>query len=154
MKLKNILLSVLASSVMVFANSSDAIQMSSVAFEEVVVVGKKDTTLKPLEKAIPGMVVTYVNTIKNTSNEAATNLVVVNPVPNDTIYVASTEETNGALMEYSVDGKEFNQAEKVFVNENGIKRVADSREYTHIKWTIAKLASNSEFKIKFQSKIK
>ncbi|MCH9740013.1 MAG: hypothetical protein K0U38_04115 [Epsilonproteobacteria bacterium] len=156
MKLRNILLSIVASSVMVLANSGDSIQMSSATFEEVVTMkdGKKATELKALDKAIPGMVVTYVNTIKNPTNETATNLVIVNPVPEHTTFVPNDIETKGATMEYSVDGKVFSEPSKVFINDSGVKRVAEPTEYTHVRWTIAKLEANAEMKIKLKTKIK
>jgi uncharacterized repeat protein (TIGR01451 family) len=156
MNIKNIVLSIVASSVMVLANTGDSIQMSSIPFEEVITMtnGQKAVELKELKKATPGMVVTYVNRIKNPTNQDATNLVVVNPVPEHTIYVMNDTETAGVATEYSVDGKVFNTSSKVFINDLGVNRLAEAKEYTHIRYTIAKLKANSEIKVNLKTKIK
>lgn len=156
MNIKNIVLSIVASSVMVLANTGDSIQMSSVPFEEVMTMtnGQKSVELKALEKAVPGMVVTYVNSIKNPTNQDASNLVVVNPVPEHTIYLMNNIETAGVVTEYSVDGRVFNTSSKVFINDLGVNRLAEAKEYTHIRYTIAKLKANSEISINLKTKIK
>jgi len=155
MKLKNLLIGIMATTALTMALTGESISMKTVAFEEVLETkaGKEVKVLKVLEKAIPGDVVTYVNTITNPTDKKAEKLSVVNEVPEHTTFIANSVKCVDCTILYSVDGKEYESASKLFIKDNGVKRLARAEEYTHLKFTLNTLPSKSESKIEFKTKI-
>ena len=147
-------MSIIATTALTVASTGD-ISMQTAAFGEVVKTkaGKEIKVLKPLEKAIPGDVVTYVNTITNSSNNKAKSLSVVNAVPEHTNFVANSVKCNDCTVLYSIDGENYKPASKLFIKDDGVKRLALATEYTHIKFTINSLNAKSETKVEFKTKI-
>jgi uncharacterized repeat protein (TIGR01451 family) len=154
MKLRNLVMSLVATTALSIA-SGDLISMKTTAFEEVIQTkaGKEVKILKPLQKAIPGDVVTYVNKISNPTDKEAKDLSIVNEVPEHTNFVANSVECNGCTVLYSIDGKEYKKASELFIKDDGVKRLAKAEEYSHLKFILASLASKSEVDVKFKTKI-
>jgi uncharacterized repeat protein (TIGR01451 family) len=152
-KLKNLVMSIIAITAMSFASTGDSISMKTTAFEEIVETkaGKDVKVLKVLEKAIPGDVVTYVNTITNPTDKKAQALSMVNEVPKNTNFVANSVQCDGCTVVYSVDGKEYKEASELFIKDDGVKRLAKAEEYSHLKFTIASLEAKSEVKVEFKT---
>jgi uncharacterized repeat protein (TIGR01451 family) len=155
MKLKNLVMGIMATTALTMALTGESISMKTTAFEEVIETkaGKEIKVLKVLEKAIPGDVVTYVNTITNPTDKKAEKLSVVNEVPEHTTFIANSVKCIDCTTLYSVDGKEYQSAAKLFIKDNGVKRLAKAEEYTHLKFTLNTLKSKSESKIEFKTKI-
>ena len=153
MKLKNLVISIIATTALSFASTGDSISMKTIAFEEVVETkaGKETKVLKILEKAIPGDVVTYVNTITNPTDKKAEKLSMVNEVPKNTNFVANSVKCDGCTVIYSVDGEEYKNASELFIKDDGVKRLAKAEEYSHIKFTLASLDAKSEVKVEFKT---
>ncbi len=154
MKLRSLVVSIIATTALSLASTGD-ISMKTVAFEEVVQTkaGKEVKVLKPLEKAIPGDIVTYVNTITNSSNNKAESLNIVNEVPEHTNFVGNSVKCNGCTVLYSIDGENYKPASKLFIKDDGVKRLALAKEYTHIKFIINSLNAKAETKVEFKTKI-
>jgi uncharacterized repeat protein (TIGR01451 family) len=155
MKLRNLVLSVIATTALIVASTGDSISMKTTAFEEVIQTkgGKEVKTLKLLEKAIPGDVVTYINKISNLTNKKAKELSVVNEVPEHTNFVANSVSCDGCTVLYSIDGKEYKKASELFIKDDGVKRLAKAEEYSHLKFILASLGAKSEVDVKFKTKI-
>ena len=155
MKLKNLVIGIMATTALTMALTGESISMKTIAFEEVVETkaGKEVKVLKVLEKAIPGDVVTYVNTITNPTDKKAEKLSVVNEVPEHTTFIANSVKCVDCTTLYSIDGKEYESASKLFIKDNGVRRLAKAEEYTHLKFTLNTLPSKSESKIEFKTKI-
>ena len=155
MKLRNLVISIIATTALSMASTGESISMKTTAFEEVIETqaGKEVKVVKVLEKAVPGDVVTYVNTIANPTDKKAEKLSVVNEVPEHTTFIANSVKCVDCTTLYSIDGKEYESASKLFIKDNGVKRLAKAEEYTHLKFTLNTLKSKSESKIEFKTKI-
>jgi hypothetical protein len=117
-----------------------AIRLKSIAQVEVEVIdkdGKKTRQRTPVRKAIPASEVIYTTTFENLVNKAVGNIVIDNPIPNDSEYKAGSAFGKDCDILFSADGgKSFATAEYLKVKAaDGMERVALPREYTHIRWT-------------------
>ena len=99
--------------------------------------GRVETKRVPVQKAIPGTVVFYTSTFKNTGSKAAGNINVTNPVPANTTLVAASAYGDSMDISYSADGgKTWAAADKVKVKgADGKERAAAVSEFTHIRFS-------------------
>jgi uncharacterized repeat protein (TIGR01451 family) len=114
-----------------------SIKIASIAEIEITVVdkdGKTVSTRTPLDTAVPGDEVIYTTTFENISNKPAGNIVITNPMPNDTTYRgasgANTEIT------FSIDGgNQYAAPDKLIVTTSeGNTRPPVPSDYTHLRW--------------------
>lgn len=137
-----------------------AIKVTSIAQVEVEVVakgGKKTLKRTPVEKAVPGTEVIYTTTFENIIDKAVGNIVINNPIPNDTEYKAGSAFGKDCQILFSIDGgKSFAVAEKLKIKDaDGKERAALAKEYTDIRWTYKKqLAAGKSGEVGFRSVIK
>lgn len=137
-----------------------AIKLTSIAQVEVEAVakdGKKSLKRMPVEKAVPGTEVIYTTTFENLIDKAVGNIVINNPIPNDTEYKAGSAFGMDSEILFSVDGgKTFGHAEELKVQDaDGRKRTALPREYTNLRWNYkAKLAPGKSGEVGFRAVIK
>lgn len=90
----------------------------------------------------PGDRVGYRLTVVNTGDKPAANIVLNNPVPENTLYVDGSARGANSLIVFSVDqGKTFAQSEKLFIQKDGKKLPATAKDYSNIRWIL-----NSELK--------
>lgn len=104
----------------------------------------------------PGDVVIFTNIVTNSGKEPASDLVVTNPIPANTIYIDGSAEGD-ALIEFSVDGgKTFDRPERLFVTDKkGREKRARAEDYTHIRWKLKKpLGPGEKALVSFKAKIK
>lgn len=125
---------------MVARAADSAISLKSIAQVEIEVVdkdGKKTVQRTPVQKAIPASEVIYTTTFQNIIDKAVGNIVIDNPIPNDSEYQAGSAFGKDCEILFSVDGgKSFAAAEQLKVKgTDGKERMAWPREYTHIRWT-------------------
>lgn len=121
-----------------FAQQS-AIVLTSEAFKEVEVVneaGQKEFKLVAPGTVVPRDEIVYVTTFENRGDQPATNIVITNPVPNDSIYKAGSAFGSGTTITYSVDGGQTYDAPAALrvTGEDGQPRTATAEDYTHIRW--------------------
>jgi len=120
-----------------FAQSNVAI--NSFAFVEKVKVenGKEIKSLEKATNVIPGETVIFKNVVENKNNNPAKDIVVNNQVPKEISFNSafSSDEKN-TQYEFSVDGVNFQKAEKLMIKDKvtGNMRVARPEEYTNIRW--------------------
>ncbi len=137
-----------------------AIKVKSIAEIEVEVAGKdgkKALKRAPVEKVVPGTEVIYTTTFENLINKAVSNVVIDNPVPNDSEYKAGSAYGKDCEILFSVDGgKNFAPAEKLKIKgADGKERTALPKEYTHIRWTYkGQLAAGKSGEVGFRTVIK
>ncbi|MFT5592602.1 MAG: putative repeat protein (TIGR01451 family) [Oceanicoccus sp.] len=92
--------------------------------------------VKP-DNIIPGDKVGYRISFKNTGDQPAADIVLNNPVPENTIYVDDSARGANSTIVFSVDGgKQFANPEQLFVELNGKKVPATAKDYTHVRWTL------------------
>ncbi len=110
---------------------------------EVVAAGPR---LQAAERVVPGDVMIYTVEVRNTGRYAVESAVVVQPIPQHTMYLADSAVGPGVDVEYSVDGgRSFQLAQKLKV----------PAEYTHIRWRLRnRLKPGSIAYVRFRAQIK
>ena len=137
-----------------------AIKVTSIAQTEVEIVGKNGKKMlkrSPVEKAVPGTEVIYTTTFENIIKKPAGNIVIDNPIPNDSEYKAGSAFGKDCDILFSVDGgKKFGHAEELTIKDaDGKVRPALAREYTHIRWIYkGQLAAGKSGEVGFRAVIK
>lgn len=137
-----------------------AIKVTSTAETEVEVTGmdgKKTLKRTPPDKAIPGTEVIYTNTFENMIKKPASNVVITNPIPNDSEYKAGSAFGKDCDIQFSADGgKTYAHADELRIRDmDGQERTALPREYTHIRWTYkGQLAPGKSGEVGFRAVIK
>jgi len=118
--------------------------------------GKEFSYVEPTI-AIPGDVMLYTITFENIGKQAVSNIVVNDPVPNNSAYRINSAVGKNTTVTFSIDGgKEFGNPEDLVVKDKAGKSwVAKPEEYTHIRWVYGKsLAPGETGEVSFKTKIK
>lgn len=123
------------------AHAAADIRLKAVAEIEITVVNDKgESEIKriPAAKVIPGTEVIYTITVSNLGDQPADNVVVTDPIPENTTYVDRSAFGAGTKITYSVDGgKSYDLAGKLKVKDAAGKlRAATASDYTHIRWVL------------------
>lgn len=108
------------------------------------------------DKMLPGDKVGYQISFENTGKEAATDLVIANPIPENTVYVAASAKGLNTDIDFSADGgKTYAQPSKLLIEKNGERVQATAADYTHVRWTLNKpLAIGAESSVQYAVIIK
>ena len=115
--------------------------------------GTKIKKMVPATTVLPGEEVIFVITYKNVGKEAATDVVVTNPIPKNMTYKTAEAEVNAAP-EVSVDGgKAYGELAKLKVKDKLRKfRPALPADVTHVRWKVAgAVAPSSEGKVRLRA---
>jgi uncharacterized repeat protein (TIGR01451 family) len=125
------------------AADAGAIKLTGLAEVEQVTLGKdgKNSIKRvPPEKAVPGTEVIFTTVFENVSTKPAGDIVITNPVPNNTAYKAGSATGKDTVVDFSVDGgRSFAAADKLKVKGgDGKPRTAQASDYTHIRWQYKK----------------
>jgi len=119
--------------------AAGTVEVKSIAEKEVETVknGAKTIRRAPVDKAVPGDEIIYTTTFRNLADQPAANIVITNPVPNDSIYKGGSAAGANTVITFSVDGgKQYAAAGKLSVRtKEGKTRPAQPADYTHIRWT-------------------
>ncbi len=100
--------------------------------------GKVKQEWKKADAIVPGDKVGYLIRFTNKGEQAAGDLVLNNPIPDNTLYVADSARGANSTIEFSADGgNAFAAADKLFIEKNGKKVLAQAKDYTHVRWIIA-----------------
>jgi len=154
------MLLILSSSVM--AVDKGPIELKSVAEVEITVTNSKgEKEIKRVEASkaniTPGDTVIFTNYYINKGDKPATNVVIINPVPEHMVYVENSAEGKDAKIEFSVDnGKSYALPQNLVIKgKDGKERPATASDYTHIKWTIEKpIEKGAKGSVSFKAKVK
>lgn len=124
-----------------FALQAKSIDLKNEAFKEIEEVakdGKKLKKLVPATSVVPGEEVIFVITYRNIGKEAATDIVVTNPIPKNMTFKAAEAEAS-ANAEVSIDGgKGYGDLAKLRVTDKLRKvRPALPADVTHVRWKVA-----------------
>jgi uncharacterized repeat protein (TIGR01451 family) len=100
--------------------------------------GAKTTVLAPAKSVLPGHEVIYTVTFENIGHEAASDVVVTNPVPEHTSYQPGSAFGPGTELLFSTDGgRSFAPATALEVHgHDGSVRAAGPEDYTHIRFVL------------------
>lgn len=146
----------------VLAFAAPKITMQIKATKEVTVKqnGKNVTKMMPVKGVSPGDVITYTISYKNEGDELAKDVVINDPIPAGSSYLAETAEGKGADITYSIDkGKTYNKPtilsyEAATPGGKSEKRVATPDDYTHIRWVVESVPAGGSGKVSFKVKVK
>ena len=138
------------------------VSVSITAEKEVTVVksGQKMTKKIAAAKIEPGDVIFYTLNYINSGNEAATSVVLDDPIPLGTVYLPGSAFGNDAEITFSIDNGKSYKKPSLLVYElksaNGAKekRTASPEEYTNIRWVIARIDAGAKGTVGFQVRIK
>lgn len=127
------------------------VRFAMTAHTEVVVEenGKQVRKLVQTDFITPNATLVYQIEYINAGDEPATGVVIDNPVPNTTTYIGDTAWGEGAEIVFSVDGgKTYAKptlltVEITLADGSKQKRTATPDQYTHIRWTINKIAAGA-----------
>jgi uncharacterized repeat protein (TIGR01451 family) len=138
-----IALIVLACGVALQTTAQDIEQLETELIAEVKVdVSSSDARARaryvPATIVSQGQVVYYTVRIRNSSPEYARDVVVVQRIPANTVYVAESAVAPGADVSFSLDGgySFAASAELLTVDGSGMERLASVEQYTHIRWQL------------------
>jgi uncharacterized repeat protein (TIGR01451 family) len=84
---------------------------------------------------IPGDVIYYEIGVENISDKPAENIVIDNPLPNNTKYREGSANGENTTITFSVDGRTFKPADQLTVTDaSGNVTRAKAEDYSHIRW--------------------
>lgn len=141
MKKHLITLALLVATPLALAAPDGPIVVKTVAEKEQVVTladGRKQTKLVPAQPVVPGEQVIYTVTFENVGEKPATDVAIVNPVPEHTTYVAGSAGGPGTEVSFSVDGgRTWGAPEQLKLRgADGTERAATPADYTHVRWVL------------------
>jgi uncharacterized repeat protein (TIGR01451 family) len=138
--LMNLMILMMAMSTHALAQQQGHLDVTtSVQKEEVTVdeSGEPASKLVEANTVVPGDRVIYTITFRNTSEEAAENVVITNPISESLTYVAGSAFGPGTIIEFSVDGGQtYAPADQLTITEDGETRSAHPGDFTHIRWVM------------------
>jgi len=121
-----------------FASGLTALQ----TIEKEVMIQNEDGTTEAkyvaADRISPGEKVLYSLNVANDGSEAATNLILVMPVPQEVKFINGSAQKTGSTVSYSVDGgQSFGAWSDLSVRQTDgrIKR-ASAEDVTHIRWNV------------------
>ena len=119
--------------------------------------GNKTVRRTAATSVVPGTEVIYTITAKNTGNDPASNIVVNNPVPANTVYVDGSAFGADTEITFSVDGgKSYDKASELKVSDAaGNSRAARAEDYTHVRWTLqVELQPGQQAEVWYRARVK
>lgn len=118
--------------------------------------GSKSEQWQTPDKLLPGEKVGYQIDFENKNDEPAADIVIVNPIPEHTLYVDGSAKGLNTLIEFSTDGgKTFALPTQLFVEKDGKRVLAETTDYTQVRWSLKKpLAAKASGSVQFVVKIK
>jgi len=134
----------------------------TITAEKVVMIekdGKQVETLVAATETLPGDTLVYTLSYKNLGDEAASDVVLNDPIPESTTYVVDSVFGKGSDISFSVDhGKTFKQPSMLTYtiksSDKEIERKATPDDYTDIRWVIHSIKAGSQGNVGFRVQIK
>ena len=102
------------------------------------------------------MVLFYKNSFTNISQVPADNVKLINPIPAHTLYITGSAQGENTNITFSVNnGKSWGTPETLTVlDANGEAKIAEAKDYTHVRWIYNKNLAPSEMKnVSFQARL-
>lgn len=103
----------------------------------------------------PGDVLRYDVSAENSGAVSISGLLVTQPVPTGTVYVAHSAEAakNGVVPAYSLDGRQFS-ALPMQAGPNGVSRPAPPEAYTALRWRFPVLPAHASQDVTYLVKVR
>ena len=159
---RKFLMSILAAVLLLPAAALAApqVELAITAEKEVTVTEDGQTVVKraPAAETAPGETVIFTIAYANTGDEAATNVVLNDPIPAGTAYVPGSATEKGEVT-FSIDGGETYKKPSLLTyevtNPDGTKekRTASPEQYTHVRWQIPEIPAGEKGEVSFRVKV-
>ena len=137
------------------ATQASAVQITNAVFQEVDDAAKGDFVKKlvPAKTVVPGDAVVYVISFSNKGKDAATDVVIDNPIPGELVFV---DDSKTPATSVSVDnGKTFGALDTLFVlGADGEPRAARADDVTNLRWVMASLAPGTAGAVSYRARVK
>lgn len=100
--------------------------------------GTETVSYASAELVTPGERIVYTLNYANDKEEAATDLVLTVPIPEEVVFAEGSAAGAGTVITFSVDGTNFARREALRVTlADKRTRPAGSEDISHVRWTIA-----------------
>jgi len=108
--------------------------------------GKPQEKIIAAEEITPGDRILFSTSFTNNGEKASDNVVITNPIPAHTRYLANTAKGEHCIITFSVDGgRAWGDAKTLKVRQkDGKYRAATAADYTHIRWKYNQALQPSE----------
>lgn len=128
------------------ATQADVTLNTSVARVSMVAEGTGVEQLENVSDVLPGDVLRYTIVFANTSTQdvAAGSVVITNPLPEGTEYLAGSAAGADTIITFSVDDENFAGPDSLMVGEGASARAATASDYRSIRWTYERLLGAGE----------
>ena len=140
----------------VFAKSLVSISMK--AEKEVMV--NKEKKMVAAEEINSGDMIFFTLSYVNSGDDAATNAVLDDPIPQGTTYITGSAFGKAAEITFSIDGGKTFKKPSLLSYEFKLpsgkieKRSVSPEEYTHVRWTFKIIPARGSGQVGFQVKMK
>lgn len=107
------------------------------------------------DEITPGDRILFTTSFKNDGNKASDNVMITNPIPKHTRYLADSAKGEHCIITFSVDGSVWGDEKTLKVKlKDGKFRAATAADYTHIRWKYNRELQPAEKKsISFETKL-
>ncbi len=145
----------------VLALAAPDLKIQMAAEKEVVVIenGKEVRKRVPTLEIEPGSILYFTLRIVNEGDENATNVIVDNPIPEETVYVEGSAGGEHSIVQFSIDnGETFATADELtyeFTSFSGDKQLRKAKPdmYTNVRWVVEDVEPGSQEELFFQVKV-
>jgi uncharacterized repeat protein (TIGR01451 family) len=159
---RKFLMSILAATLLLpaIALAAPQVELAIQAEKEVTVTEDGQTVVKRVSaaEAAPGETVIFTISYANTGDEAATNVVINNPLSEGTTYIPGSATETGEVT-FSIDGGETFKRPSLLTyettNPDGSreKRTASPEQYTHVRWQLPEIPARGKGEVSFRVKV-
>ena len=157
MKCKLATLITLALLIPLTAWAAPKVELSITAEKSVIVEenGQMVTKQVVATEVTAGETLTYTITYVNSGDENATNIAIVDPLPEGSSYIAGSASQTGELTFSADNGKTYKKPSLLTYevkNSSGTteQKVASPEQYTHVRWLIPVIAAGEKGSVSFQ----
>ena len=139
--------------------SQSAIQITSEVNELIEVVnekGESTITVVSADEVTPGDRVLFTTKFQNNGDKSSDNVIITNPIPKHTRYLANSAKGEHCIITFSIDGgRAWGKAQTLKVRQqDGKYRAATAADYTHIRWKYNRTLQPAEKgSISFETKL-
>jgi len=136
-----------------------AIRFSNNAYKQEISTdkdGKKQFNFVEPKLVLPGDVILYEIEFENVSDQVISDIVVNNPLPNNSKYRAGSAQGKSTQITFSVDGNNYKKAEGLVVKDKAGKSwLAKPEDYQAIRWVYKQaLKPGEKSKVSYKTEIK